>query len=66
MPETPKPTEELQVEVSPTPLISVESAIEQVGEAVLADLKAHFNGKPTEMRSIDNKDRIFKDEMQSH
>lgn len=47
------------------PLMSVEAALERVGEAVLTDFKKRFNGKPTEMRHVDAKDRIFENEKQS-
>ncbi|MGB0459778.1 MAG: hypothetical protein ACPGH0_01200 [Opitutales bacterium] len=47
------------------PLMTVEAALDQIGEAVLADFKKQFNGKPTQMRHIDAKDRIFEKEKES-
>lgn len=47
------------------PLMTVEAALDRIGEAVLVDLKKQFNGKPTEMRHIDAKDRIFENEKES-
>ena len=47
------------------PLMTVEAALDRIGEAVLADFKKQFNGKPTEMRHIDAKDRIFENEKES-
>lgn len=47
------------------PLMTVEAALDRIGGAVLADLKKQFNGKPTEMRHIDGKDRIFENEEES-
>jgi hypothetical protein len=40
-------------------LVSTESALKHLGEAVLSTLEKEFNGKPSEMRALDNKDRIF-------
>ena len=45
--------------------MTVEAALDRIGEAVLADFKKQFNGKPTEMRHIDAKDRIFENEKES-
>ncbi len=45
--------------------MTVEAALDRIGEAVLKNFKEQFNGKPSEMRHIDQKDRIFESENQS-
>jgi hypothetical protein len=40
-------------------LISADDALNHLGEAVLSTLEKEFNGKPSEVRALDNKDRIF-------
>lgn len=47
------------------PLMSMEAAMDRVGTAVLAEFKKQFNGKPTEMRHLNAKDRIFERENES-
>ena len=47
------------------PLMTVEAAMDRIGTAVLAEFKKQFNGKPTEMRHLNAKDRIFERENES-
>lgn len=66
VPELPEQSEEApQPELDQAPLISVKTAMEQIDETVLNCLKEQFNGKPTQMRYADAKDRIFQNEKQS-
>jgi hypothetical protein len=63
VPDAPKPrSSTVAVEENDAPLMAVEAALDRIGETVLVDFKKQFNGKPTEMRHIDAKDRIFKNE----
>lgn len=51
-------------EVNQAPLLPMEAAVERIGKAVLDHFKEQFNGKPSGMRHVDTKDRIFENEIQ--
>lgn len=67
LPDAPEPQLSVPSLVAPNeaPLMTVEVAVGRIGEVVLNHFKEQFNGKPSEMRHIDDKDRIFENESQS-